>query len=54
VTVSMHGIKPHNVSLFRENEYEIPMPFAVVVGEYHTVDGQEAPTAKFAVCVSSE
>jgi hypothetical protein len=33
VTVLMHGIKPHNVSLFRENEYEIPMQSAIVVGE---------------------
>jgi hypothetical protein len=32
-TVFMQGIKPHNASLFRENNYEIPMLIAIVVGE---------------------
>jgi hypothetical protein len=52
--VFMHGIKPHNVSLFRVNNYEIPMLIPVVVWENYTVDGQGAPTAKFAVCLSSD
>jgi hypothetical protein len=53
-TVYMHGIKPHNVSLFRVNNYKIPMLIPDVVWENDTIDGQGAPTAKFAVCVFSD